>query len=379
MKLPVTIRTPDNMLMPVIPCLRAGMQDFGMQTCDQTLTNKNQHMKKRFVILFASLLISATCIQAQSKKAADTVVIMVGEASKIIFTIQNRNDLETLKKYDMQALMNDLIRKLEEKDTTLSNRSSQDYLKNDSLAVAKTETEEPNDREDWSDDSEQEEWHHHDKHHKGTYHSFNVDLGMNNYVTGSGFPDQNNSLYTVKPWGSWYVGLNAVQRTRMAQKFFLEWSLGVSWYNFKFQNEKTQISKDDNSVIFEENPMEVNFIKSKLTVAYVQAALVPMVDFGGNKRKPSIFNGRSSDSFRFGLGPYIGYRIDSYSKQVFKEGGTRIKPKDHDNFYLNNIRYGLRVQAGFEDVDLFFNYDMNELFSENKGPRLNAFSFGITF
>jgi len=336
-------------------------------------------MKKSIVILLASLLLTGTGMKAQSKKAADTVVIKVGEASKITFTIQNRNDLETLKKYDMQALMNDLIRKLEEKDTTKSTRPAQDYLKNDSIAVTETNSGETSDSEDWNDDSDHEEWHQHHKHSKGTYHSLNFDLGMNNYVTGNGFPDQDNSLYTVKPWGSWYVGINAVQRTRMAQKFFLEWSLGVSWYNFKFENEKTQISKDDNSVIFAENPMQVDFTKSKLTAAYVQAALVPMVDFGGNKRKPSIFNGRSSDSFRFGLGPYLGYRIDSYSKQVYKEDGDKTKPKDHDNFYLNNIRYGLRVQAGFEDVDLFFNYDMNDLFVENKGPKLNAFSFGITF
>jgi hypothetical protein len=335
-------------------------------------------MKKRIVIVFASLLFSVASIQAQSK-AADTVVIKVGEASKITFTIQNKADLETLKKYDFQALMNDLIRKLEQKDSSLTNRSPQEYLKQDSITVAKVETEESSNTEDWTHDSENRDRHHHDKHNRRTYHSLNFDLGMNNYVTGNGFPDQDNSLYTVKPWGSWYVGINSVQRTRMAEKFFLEWSLGVSWYNFKFENEKTQISKDDNSVIFTENPLDVNFTKSKLTAAYIQAALVPMVDFGANRKKPSIFNGRSSDSFRFGLGPYVGYRIDSYSKQVYKEDGDKVKPKDHDNFYLNNVRYGLRVQAGFEDVDLFFNYDMNELFTENKGPRLNAFSFGITF
>jgi hypothetical protein len=335
-------------------------------------------MKKRIVIALASLLLSGTFLQAQPK-AADTVVIKVGEASKITFAIQNKEDLETLKKYDFQALMNDLISKLEQKDTSSTSRSPQEYLKQDSISVSKADTEEASNTEDWTDDNKHKDWHHHDRHNRGTYHSINFDLGMNNYVTGSGFPDQDNSLYTVKPWGSWYVGINSVQRTRMAEKFFLEWSLGVSWYNFKFENEKTQISKDDNSVIFTENPLDVNFTKSKLTAAYIQAALVPMVDFGANKRKPSIFNGRSSDSFRFGLGPYVGYRIDSYTKQVYKENDDKIKPKDHDNFYLNNIRYGLRVQAGFEEVDLFFNYDMNELFTENKGPKLNAFSFGVTF
>jgi hypothetical protein len=104
-----------------------------------------------------------------------------------------------------------------------------------------------------------------------------------------------------------------------------------------------------------------------------------MIDFGSNRRKPSFFDGRNSDSFRIGVGPYAGYRIDSYTKQVLEIGGDEQKPKDHDNFYLNNIRYGLRTQIGFQDIDLFFNYDLNELFIENKGPKLNAFSFGVTF
>jgi len=334
-------------------------------------------MQKRIVVAL-TLLLSGTFIQAQTK-AADTVVIKVGEASKIKFTIQNKEDLETLKKYDFQALINDLIKKLELKDTSANIRASQEYLKKDSISVSKADINETKYTEDWSDDGEHEAWHHLDKHNKGTYHSLNFDLGMNNYVTGNGFPDQDNSLYTVRPWGSWYVGINSVQRTRMAQKFFLEWSLGVSWYNFKFENEKTQITKDDNSVIFAENPMDVHFTKSKLTAAYVQAALVPIYDFGANKRKPSLFNDRSSDSFRIGFGTYVGYRIGSYSKQVYKEGNNKIKPKDHDNFYLNNIRYGLRAQVGFKDVELFFNYDLNELYTENKGPKLNAFSFGVTF
>ncbi len=332
-------------------------------------------MNKRLSISFA-LLLSGTFIQAQTK-AADTVVIKVGEASRITFTIQNKNDLETLKSYDFQALINDLITKLEKKDTSANLHSSQEYLKKDTIEnnSTKTETVDKTSEEDWSHGD-----HHHEKwHSKRTHQSFNFDLGMNNYLSSGKFPDQDNSLYTVKPWGSWYVGINSVQRTRLANKFYLEWSLGVSWYNFKFQNEQTQITKDDNTVIFALDTRDAEFKKSKLTATYLQASIVPMVDFGSNRRKPSIFDGRNSESFRIGVGPYIGYRIDSYSKQVLVENGDERKPKDHDNFYLNNIRYGIRAQIGFQDLDLFFNYDLNELFIENKGPKLNAFSFGVTF
>ena len=48
-------------------------------------------------------------------------------------------------------------------------------------------------------------------------------------------------------------------------------------------------------------------------------------------------------------------------------------------FYLDSIRYGLRMQIGVRSTDLFINYDMNELFDEGKGPTLNAVSFGVIF
>lgn len=325
--------------------------------------------------LYAGALMLLSIVSPAQPKPADTVVIKVGEGSKIIVAVQ-KEDLETMKQYDFQKLMTDLIVKLEQKDTASQQSPSADYLKepvNEEIVSSEENTNDESVDENW-DNHKHEKWH-----HRRTYHSINFDLGINNYLSDGKFPDENNSLYTVKPWGSWYVGINSNLRTRVSNKFFLEWGLGVSWYNFKFQNEQTMISKDDNSVIFSLNPLDVDFTKSKLTATYIQAQLVPMIDFGGNRRKPSFFDGGDSESFRFGAGPYVGYRIDSYSKQVYKEEGDKIKPKDHDNFYLNNLRYGLRFQVGFEELDLFFNYDLNELFIENKGPKLNAFSFGVTF
>ncbi len=328
----------------------------------------------------SALMVLSLMSQAQTKPA-DTVIIKVGEGSKIIVAIQDKKDLETMKKYDFQKLMNDLIAKLEAKDTTNQNQPSAEYLKEQPVAepivkVDETDndTDEIDEDENWDTHNKNEKWH-----RRRTYHSINFDLGTNNYVSDGKFPDQDNSLYTVKPWGSWYVGINSTQRTRITNKFFMEWALGASWYNFKFQNERTIITKDDNSVLFTEDTRDADFIKSKLTAVYLNASLVPMIDFGGNRRKPSFFDGDNADSFRIGAGPYVGYRIDSYSKQKFEENGDERKPRDHDNFYLNNLRYGMRVQVGFDDVDLFFNYDLNELFIENKGPKLNAFSFGVTF
>lgn len=339
------------------------------------------------LVLTTSLLVVNLAALAQP---ADTLVVKVGKESKVIFAIKDKQDLETLKHYNFQALMDDMLKKLESRDTSKIQSSSTAYLKD----TIKTAEATPGPEDTWirDRDSRNNEWRdefsferkHRDRYNRRMYHSFNIDIGMNNYLENGHFPDGNNQLYTVKPWGSWYVGLMSTLRTKVSNKFFLEWAASVTWYNFKFVNYKTQLSKDNTGVIFYENPRtDVDFTKSKLTVCYANLSLVPMFDFGGYGRKPMVFNGDRLNfdhrgSFRFGIGPYVGYRLDSYTKQVWEENGDTQKSHYHDNYYLNNIRYGLRAQIGFRDTDIFFNYDLNGLFIDNKGPNLNAFSFGIT-
>ncbi len=357
------------------------------------------HMKK--IIVLAGLLtagVAGACFAQESKP--DSVVIKVGEESKVIFAI-HKKDLATLKYYDFQSLMNDMIKKLENQDTTELNKPSSTYLKEDDNAIAEVrdtepayewpEDEEERDRHDNIDDSEWVTYESNDRTYRNsarertrhrsrkTYHSLGFDVGTNNFLEDGKFPDSNNDLYTVKPFGSWYVGINSIQRTRVGGKLFLEWGVGVSWYNFKFQNDKTLVTKDDGGVLFSTDTRDLDFKKSKLTASYINASIIPMIDFGGNRRKPMLFDSYRTNSFRIGVGPYLGYRIDSYTKQVFNENNDKKRERNHDNFFLNNIRYGTRLQIGFEDVDFFFNYDMNELFSEGKGPAVNAFSFGISF
>jgi hypothetical protein len=355
-------------------------------------------MIKRVMVLMI-LIAGIGTIGFSQKTPADSVVIKVGESSKVIFAI-HKSDLETLKYYDFQALMDDMIRKLENKDASAVTTPSSNYRKDESIAEetqAETTYEWPKDENervrDYDNDDDQGEWvtyENNDRqnrnsvnsnnHYRGrrTSHSISFDLGTNNFLSDGKFPDSNNDLYTVKPFGSWYVGINSIQRTRLAGKFFVEWGVGVSWYNFKFEDAKTLVTKDNTGVIFSTDTRDLSYKKSKLTASYINASFVPLLDFGGNRRKPMIFDSYNSHSFRIGAGPYVGYRIDSYAKQVYEENNDKKRERNHDNFFLENIRYGARLQLGFQDVDFFFNYDMNELFSSGKGPALNAFSFGVT-
>jgi len=316
----------------------------------------------------------------------DTVIVALTPTSKVTFTVGDHADLETLKHYNFQALFEDIITKLEHRDTTalpgISKAEPVEETKpagEDWNVSASPSTETYSHHDENDDDDEHEDWNV-NVHHRGfgrTWQSFNLELGTNNYLSNGSFPNNDNELYAVRPWGSWYVGLASIQRTRLSRKFFLEWGLGVNWYNFKFEEDNVLIQKDDDGTHFIADTRYNDYIKSKLTASYVTATLIPVIDFSDNSRKARIWDGYGN-SFRFGLGPYVGYRIESHSKLVYEDDGKH-KEKDHNSFYLNNIRYGLRLQMGYRAADFFFNYDLNDLFVENKGPQLNAFSFGVIF
>ena len=173
-------------------------------------------------------------------------------------------------------------------------------------------------------------------------------------------------------------------KTSVGGSFFLEWGANVSWYNFKFDNPQVRIQKVDGQLEFPLLPNEINGKKSKLTASYINVSFVPMLDFAQGRRKVkkresgsfSIETSRKQ-GFRIGFGGYAGYRLGSHTKYKFKENGDSEKDKDSGNFFLNNFRYGLRMRLGLKDLDVFANYDLNGLFSDNKGPDLNAISFGI--
>ncbi|MFN5169666.1 MAG: hypothetical protein ACK5DD_08580 [Cyclobacteriaceae bacterium] len=324
-------------------------------------------MKKQLIVI----LLLAAGFSAPAQTKPDSVVVKVGKASKVVVTVGDKADLETFRKYNFQQLMDDIIQKLDVRDTSQAKPASEYERPTEAITSSPEKEIEVEKEEQWETVRPY-------KSRRRTTHNFVFDLGINNLLDADGFPSSGDP-YAVHPWGSWYVGLNSIQRTRIANKFFLEWGGGVSWYNFKFENERTILSKDENGIIFGEDLSDVDYRKSKLTVTHLNLSLVPVLDFGNSRHKPTFFNDTDSRSFRIGVGGYLGYRIDSYSKQTYFENGDRRRNHDHDSYYLNPLRYGVRLQMGFGDTELFVDYDLNELFEENKGPKLNALTFGVSF
>jgi hypothetical protein len=319
-------------------------------------------MKK--LVTIASVLLLTGTLHAQEQASSDTVVIPLATSSQVLLIVNDPNDLPTLEQYNYNELFSSVLQKLQGKDS----------IEQTPVSSIDHATSSDNEEVYWT--REKNKSRHftftRTKLFPNTWQSFNFDLGMNNYLSDGKYPGA-NELYNVRPWGSWYIGLSSTQYTRISNHFSLEWGLGVNWYNFKFENNNILVTKTEDEVLFTKDIQHDNYLKSKLTASYATVTVVPMFNFG----KDTDTHNRGA--FRIGAGAYVGHRLASHSKLVYKEDGDKERDKNKSDFYLNNIRYGARFQIGFHSTDFFFNYDLNELFSANHGPKLNAFSFGITF
>jgi hypothetical protein len=321
----------------------------------------------------------------------DTVVINFGNNSKIMILVDNPSELKKISEFDINTMLKDLSISVDsmegdEKYLKIVDESGDKYLKDTSIVVTPAGTidmdalresireEVKKELEEEKNATEKPKR----KENKRTRQYFNFELGMNNYIQEGKFPDADNELYSIKPWGSWYVGFSGSNRTHITGPLYLDWGGGISWYNFKYQNVRTRLEKGETGVRYYEDLEIPSPIKSKLSVTHLNLNLVPMLNFGKSGRKKDLLHWDYYDSgFRVGLGGYIGYRIKSWSKYTWREDGDKKKFHERDNFYLNNVRYGLRFVMGYRSFDLFVNYDLSELYSEGRGPELHPFSFGI--
>ncbi len=369
-------------------------------------------MKSIFTLLFTGLL----CAGFATANPMDTVVIELDNDSKIIIYTKNKADLRDIENYDINKMIRNLNKELkgsnveyielEDKDGNVyKNDTTVAYIDEDDVVririrgleilVDENAVDDWDDFEDrWDDDSEFKKYTYIEKPRKRTQNFFNFEFGMSNWLEDGKYPNRNDEPYSVRSWGSWYWGLNFINRTQVAGPLFLDWGFGFTWFDHKMQNNGTIISKGDDNIEFTPADPALDPIKSKLTASYVNFNLVPMFDFAkGQRRVKSYERGGvkiknyRKEGIRFGVGGYVGYRVGSSTKFVYRENGKKQKDKGSGNLYVENLRYGVRAQFGWKGVDFFANYDLNPVFSSGRGPidengdnaNLQNLSFGFIF
>ena len=208
---------------------------------------------------------------------------------------------------------------------------------------------------------------------------FNVYIGLNG-LTGN-MPENVIAVYPspylnsdseLKPLGSRFVSLDFSHAATIARgkKSALKLGYGFSfdWFNFMFDHNRV-VNKTSSATNFQ--PMldiqknEILLNKNKLTASYISLPIMPHVVFS-----------KQSAIKMIGLGGYVSYRLDSWTKTI--EQSTDNLTRNGSNFNLNQVRYGVKAEVALKHVgELFFNYDLTPLFEKGMGPQLTAFSFGF--
>ena len=212
-----------------------------------------------------------------------------------------------------------------------------------------------------------------------TSKGFNIYLGLNG-LNGK-MPEVTTMIYPapylstdsqLKPLGSRFVSLDFSSSATIAsgRKSALKLGYGVSfdWYNFMFDHNRV-VTKSGGATIFQ--PMldaqgnEIQLQKNKLTVSYITLPIMPYVAFS-----------KQSAIKMIGIGGYVSYRLDSWTKTI-EEKNENLR-REGSNFNINQVRYGVKAEIGLRHIgELFFNYDLSPIFEKGYGPQLTAFSFGI--
>ena len=69
--------------------------------------------------------------------------------------------------------------------------------------------------------------------------------------------------------------------------------------------------------------------------------------------------------FKFGFGGFVGLNLSNMQKLKFEDNGNDFKVKEKGDFNTERFLYGLSTYIGFDDIQLFGQYNLNPVFSNN--------------
>ncbi|MFD2244814.1 outer membrane beta-barrel protein [Pontibacter ruber] len=373
-------------------------------------------MKRLLLLVTAIIMAAATGVSAKGGPTVaerfgkqDTIVVKMANGAKMVLYLENMQQLQAFQNYSLDSLMRVLnkyaqqVEKMEntgelksnEMTVTMSPSATGDTTKTEKITITVQETtkdgkttkerHEVRINKNFKIDVEIEEdgentkvdvnvpdkaernstrAANEEKHYKATKFNFDVDLGLNNFVNAD-----DNEVPDLKTTGSKYVSLNMHLNSQIGGRkspFYLTSGFEFAFNNYMFDdNIRVQ---DINGVTSFVEETELNYEKSKLTHSSVNIPLMAVLKY---KRE----NGK--DGFKIGAGGFGGYRLGSHTKLKYELDGNTEKDKTKDNFNLSDFQYGLEGVIGYGGLDLFVKYNMNDLFKDNRGPKVNVISFGL--
>ncbi len=200
-------------------------------------------------------------------------------------------------------------------------------------------------------------------------HLGGIELGFNSYSTGQ--------------WGrnpvmaESYLDLNTAKSTNfniispsvslgLSRHFGIVSALGVNFNNYRFDGNNSVYSADG-GILAPYYPAEgINYEKSKLATVYGVLPVILELQIPVTHRS----------TINIGAGVIGAVKLGSHTKVVYYDDGKQ-KEKNHDDFSLNVLRYGVTARAGYEMVHVYGTCYLSQMFEKGKGPELYPFEVGL--
>ncbi len=196
------------------------------------------------------------------------------------------------------------------------------------------------------------------------------ELGINGWLNADGTTsmDSVNSNFSLNYGKSIVVNFNLFEvRARLiGENLTLVSGLGSEINNYRFDKNIRMNNVNDTLTLVEES--EVNYLKSKFTIGYLNAPLYLCIASNANRKGKRLF-----------IAPGItgGWRFASYNKRKVEIDGDESKSRFKNDFNTLPFRVNASVRVGYGNFLLFANYSLTEFFRKDLGPGLTPFSVGV--
>lgn len=197
--------------------------------------------------------------------------------------------------------------------------------------------------------------------------------GLNNVVT-NGSADKSDFKY----WGSHFYEWGLTYNSRILKNNNLlhaKYGFSVVYNNLR-PTANSSFVVNDNQTNLEVNPIQQD--DSRFKNVNLVFPLHLELDFTKPKVKDGKTYFKTHESFRLGLGGFVGANLKSKQYIDYDINGYKTKEITKGNFNADNFIYGLSGYLGYGATSLYLKYDLNPLF-KNNAVKQNNVSLGLRF
>lgn len=143
--------------------------------------------------------------------------------------------------------------------------------------------------------------------------------------------------------------------------------LGFQWNRYMLNKDVNLMANQDSTYGISNG--SIDYQKNVLRSTYLQAPL--LIEFNTNKN--------NDESWHFSLGVVGGIRIGSSWKTKWEDDEKTRREKVKSNFNLNPFQAYATAIVGFEDINIYVNYGLTQVFDKGKGPKFSPVNAGLLF